>query len=118
MNDQDLPLYRISRPPLFYHKDGKSKIQAAYDACVSPARGSMLSLTRDPPKDGFALANSCLPRRSLARRRLISELLAPNCQLLLELRFERIQRDRGFGPLSSPGPPKLDEGGSSEERTR
>ena len=27
-----LPLYRISRPPLVYHKNGNSKMQAAYDA--------------------------------------------------------------------------------------
>jgi hypothetical protein len=31
IDHHDLPLYRISRPPLFYHKDGNSKIQAAYD---------------------------------------------------------------------------------------
>jgi hypothetical protein len=30
MGNHDPPLYRISRPPLFYHKDGHSKIQAAY----------------------------------------------------------------------------------------
>ena len=29
MGNHDPPLYRISRPPLFYHKDGHSKIQAA-----------------------------------------------------------------------------------------
>ena len=32
MGNHDLPLYRISRPPFFYHKIGNSKIQAAYDA--------------------------------------------------------------------------------------
>ena len=32
IGNHDLPLYRISHPPLFYHKDGHSKIQAAYDA--------------------------------------------------------------------------------------
>jgi len=32
IGNHDLPLYRISRPPLFYHKDRDSKIQAAYDA--------------------------------------------------------------------------------------
>jgi len=32
IGNHDLPLYAISHPPLFYHKDGDSKIQAAYDA--------------------------------------------------------------------------------------
>jgi len=32
IGNHDLPLYRISHPPLFYHKEDNSKIQAAYDA--------------------------------------------------------------------------------------
>jgi hypothetical protein len=37
IGNHDLPLYRISRPPLFYHKDGHSKIQAAYDGAILSA---------------------------------------------------------------------------------
>jgi hypothetical protein len=37
IGNHDLPLYRISHPPLFYHKDGDSKIQAAYDRSVRRA---------------------------------------------------------------------------------
>jgi len=36
--NHDLPLYRISHPPLFYHKNGNSKIQAAYDAFLPHSR--------------------------------------------------------------------------------
>jgi hypothetical protein len=34
IDHHDLPLYRISHPFSFYHKEGNSKIQAAYDASV------------------------------------------------------------------------------------
>jgi len=48
IGNHDLPLYRISHPPLFYHKEADSKIQAAYDVQTIFRAVNRLAAKEDP----------------------------------------------------------------------
>jgi hypothetical protein len=93
IGNHDLPLYRISRPPLFYHKDGHSKIQAAYDAWVGDGRVLDAVLERAFELRGSALSTTLWPSSAPYRCRLLG-----NACGVVTARVDRFIAEDGRGP--------------------
>src|SRR6266487_4219854 len=74
IDHHDLPLYRISHPPLFYHKDGNSKIQAAHDRRIHHAKSSTSIRATELTNSTQHPARICFRRHRAMRWRSVTEV--------------------------------------------